>query len=171
MSLPAGPAPNRFVLRIASISSNRSVPYYSVEVMQEQALTLGRATREAIERSGRRALLLASTSLSHRHFTTERAVPEDMSAEHITNHGQYLWDMKMIRMFREGRCREAIDVMPEFINQAISEMDSGALTWLMGALDYPVYPAELYAYGTVIGTGNAVMAWYPPGQGSQEAGE
>ena len=147
---------------IVSISSNRSVAYYSVEVMQEQALMLGRATRAAIEASGRRALLLASSSLSHRHFTTERAVPEDMSAEHITHHGQYLWDMKMIRLLREGQTRQAIDIAPEFINQAISEMDSGALAWLMGALDFPDYAAELYAYGTVIGTGNAVMGWFPP---------
>ena len=152
---------------IVSISSNRSVAYYSVEVMQEQALTLGRATRRAIEASGRRALLLASCSLSHRHFTTERAVPEDMSAEHITHHGQYLWDMKMIKLLRTGQTRQAIDIAPEFITQAISETDSGALAWLMGALEFPTYPAELYAYGTVIGTGNAVMGWYPPATEAQ----
>jgi 2-aminophenol/2-amino-5-chlorophenol 1,6-dioxygenase beta subunit len=52
--------------------------------------------------------------------------------------------------------------MPEFTEQAVSESDSGALTWLLGALDFPTYEAELYAYGTVIGTGNAVIGWTPP---------
>ena len=47
----------------------------------EMALSLGQATRAAIEKLGRRALLLSSCSLSHRHFTTEAAVPEDMSRE------------------------------------------------------------------------------------------
>jgi 2-aminophenol/2-amino-5-chlorophenol 1,6-dioxygenase beta subunit len=144
---------------IVALSSQRNRAYYSVEVMQEQALALGRATRRAIEASGRRALLLSSNSLSHRHFVSEAAIPEDMSREHITNHNQYLWDMKLITMMRQGRTRELIDVMPEFTNQAISETDAGSLTWLMGAMDFPDTPGELYGYGTVIGTGNAVVGW------------
>ncbi len=149
-------------LPIVAISSNRSRFYYNVEVMQEQMLALGRATREAIEASGRRALLLASNSLSHRHFTVEPEVPEDMSREHIYNHNQYLWDMRMIELLRSGKTREAVDIMPEFVEQSVSEADSGALTWLLASLDFPSQPAELYAYGNVIGTGNAVLAWLPP---------
>jgi 2-aminophenol/2-amino-5-chlorophenol 1,6-dioxygenase beta subunit len=64
---------------IVSISSQRSAAFYSVEVMQEHALALARATRRAIEESDRRVLLLGSESLSHRHFVTEGPVPEDMS--------------------------------------------------------------------------------------------
>ena len=153
---------------IVSISSCRSTAYYSVEVMQEQANELGLATARAIEASGKRALLLASNSLSHRHFTTEAPVPEDMTREHIYHHGQYLWDMRLLEMMKEGRTRELIDVMPEFIDQAVSEADAGALTWLMSALGHPTYPAEVYAYGTVIGTGNAVVGWFPSG-GDEEA--
>ncbi|MDP6943426.1 MAG: hypothetical protein QF464_04690, partial [Myxococcota bacterium] len=128
----------------------------------EQAVQLGRATRAAIESTGRRALLLASNSLSHRHFTTESEVPEDMSREHIYNHHQYLWDMRLIQMMREGRSREIIDIMPEFIDQAVSEADAGGLAWLMGAMDFPDYAPEIYAYGTVIGTGNVVATWSAP---------
>jgi 2-aminophenol/2-amino-5-chlorophenol 1,6-dioxygenase beta subunit len=148
-------------LPIVSISSCRSSSYYNVDVMQEQQLALAKATRDAITASGKRAVLLASESLSHRHFVTEASLPEDMSAEHIANHHQYLWDMKMIDMLRRGQSRRVIDMMPEFTEQAVSESDSGALTWLLAALDYPTYPAELYAYGSVIGTGNAVMGFYP----------
>lgn len=147
---------------IVAISSCRSHAYYSVEVMQEMALALGRATRRAILASDRRAVLLASESLSHRHFVTEADVPEDMSREHVTNHHQYLWDMKVIDLLRRGRCADMLAVMPEFVTQAVSEADSGALSWLLGALEVPTYGAELYGYGTVIGTGNAVMGWFPP---------
>jgi 2-aminophenol/2-amino-5-chlorophenol 1,6-dioxygenase beta subunit len=146
-------------LPIVSISSNRSAAYYNVEVMQEQAIALGRATRQAIEASGRRALLLASTSLSHRHFTSEGEIPEDMGREHINDHSLYLWDMRILQMIRSGHTREMIDVMPEFITQSISEADSGALTWLISALGFPRQPGEVYAYGSVIGTGNAVVGW------------
>ena len=146
---------------IVSISSCRSTAFYSIEVMQEQAVALGEATRRAIEASGRRAVLLASNSLSHRHFVTESPLPEDMTKEHITHHGQYLWDMRVIEMMRQGRCRELVDIMPEFATQAITETDAGALTWMLSAMGFPDYPAELYAYGSVIGTGNAVMGWRP----------
>lgn len=146
---------------IVSISSCRAHAWYSTEVMQEQAIALGKATREAITASGKRVVLLASNSLSHRHFTSESAVPEDMSREHIYNHGQYLWDMRFIDHFRNGRTRAVIEEMPDFVEQAISEADSGALSWLISALDFPEYPAEIYAYGTVIGTGNVVAGWFP----------
>lgn len=147
---------------VVSISSQRSTAFYSVEVMQEQMLALARATRRAIEASDRRVVLLASESLSHRHFVGEGPLPEDMSLEHVTNHHQSLWDVRLVELLRAGRTREVVDIMPEFTEHAVSESDSGALTWLIGALDFPTWPAELYAYGTVIGTGNAVMGWRPP---------
>lgn len=146
---------------IVSISSQRSTAFYNVEVMQEQMIALAQATRRAIEASDRRVVLLASESLSHRHFVSEAELPEDMSREHITNHHQYLWDMKLIELLRSGHSRRVVDLMPEFTEHAVSESDSGALTWLLAALAYPEYPAQLYGYGTVIGTGNAVMGWVP----------
>ena len=150
---------------IVGLSSCRANAYYNTEVMQEQAIELGKATRRAIEASGKRAIVLASNSLSHRHFVSESDLPEDMSREHVTNHNQYLWDMEMIRKMKGGRTREMVDVMPEFTDQTVSETDAGALTWMLSALDFPTYPAEVYAYGTVIGTGNAIASWIP----SQEA--
>ncbi len=147
---------------IVAISSCRSTAWYSVEVMQEQALELARATREAIAASGKRVVLLASNSLSHRHFVTEGAIPEDMSREHIQHHGQYLWDMKLIDLMKRGRSREVFDMMPEFVTQAISEADSGALSWLLAAMDFPTTGANVHAYGTVIGTGNVVAHWETP---------
>ncbi|MEC9354284.1 MAG: tRNA U-34 5-methylaminomethyl-2-thiouridine biosynthesis protein, partial [Candidatus Thermoplasmatota archaeon] len=126
-------------LPIVCISSNRSRNYFSVEVMQANMVKLGQATREAIEASGKRALLLSSNSLSHRHFTEEPEVPEDMSQEHITNHHQYLWDMKMIELMCSGKTREMIDIMPDFTEQTVAETDAGSLTWLMSALNFPEY--------------------------------
>jgi 2-aminophenol/2-amino-5-chlorophenol 1,6-dioxygenase beta subunit len=49
--------------------------------------------------------------------------------------------------------------LPKFIVEAFAEVKSGAFTWMHAAMGYPQIPAELYGYGTVIGTGNAVMCW------------
>ncbi len=144
---------------IVSISSNRASSYFSVDYMQNLMMDLGEATRVAIESTGKRAVLLASNSLSHRHFTTEAEVPEDMSREHIYNHHQYIWDMKMIEMMKQGKTKEIIDIIPDFTEQTMGETDSGALTWMLSALGLPRYSAEVYGYGTVIGTGNAIVEW------------
>lgn len=144
---------------IVALSSNRSRHYYSVDVMQEMMGQLGEATRRAITKSGKRAVLLSSNSLSHRHFVSEGEIPEDMSNEHITNHSQHLWDMRIIEMLRKGQTRQFVDLMPEFTEQSMAETDAGALTWMLSALGFPDYPATLHGYGTVIGTGNAIVAW------------
>ena len=147
---------------IVSISSHRLSHYFSADVMQSHMFTLGEATREAIKKSGKRVLLVASHSLSHRHFTTETALPEDMSKEHISNHNQYLWDMKVIELMRQGKTRELFYLIPDFVEHAVAEADSGALTWLLSALSFPEFPATLHGYGTVIGTGNAIVEWRMP---------
>ena len=150
---------------IVGISSHRLSHYFSPDVMQEHMLKLGEATRKAIEESGKKVVLLASHSLSHRHFTTESEIPEDMSKEDITHHGQYLWDMQMIKLMREGKSKELFQLIPDFTEHAIAETDSGALSWLLSALQFPTYPATLHGYGTVIGTGNAIVEWNEIHQG------
>ncbi len=146
---------------IVGISSSRAYYYYNNEVGDREMLALGEATRQAVEASGKKAVLIASNSLSHRHFTEEPEVPEDMRNEHIYHHGQYLWDMRMLKLMKEGKSQQLMDEMPDFIEQAVSECKEGCLSWLMGALEMPTYPAEVYAYGSVIGTGNAIVEWDP----------
>lgn len=148
-----------FDIPVVCVSSNNSPYYFSNEVGQEEMKRLGEATRRAVEKSGRRAVLLASNSLSHRHFTTEPEIPEDMSHEHIYHHGQYLWDMQILKLMREGKSKQLIDVLPEFMDMASAEVKAGALTWMISALEFPEYPAVVHAYGSVIGTGNAVVEW------------
>ena len=146
---------------IVTISSNRNSHYYSNEVMVEQAKALGEACMRAIEKSGKKVVLVSSHSLSHRHFVTESPLPEDMSREHIYNHSQYVWDMKIIDMFRKGQMQEVVDIMPEYTEQTIAETEAGGLIWMMAAMGIPSYPAEIYGYRSVIGTGNCIACWDP----------
>ena len=82
-----------------------------------------------------------------------------MSVEHISSHAMHLWDMRMIELMRSGKSQQIVNEMPEFVEQAIAESDGGALTWMLSALDMPDEPAILHGYGTIIGTGNAIMEW------------
>ncbi|MFK7930614.1 MAG: tRNA U-34 5-methylaminomethyl-2-thiouridine biosynthesis protein [Myxococcota bacterium] len=152
-------------LPIVAVSSTRTHHYFNNDVGTAEQLALGEATRRAVESTGRKALLLASNSLSHRHFTVEPPIAEDMSQERIYHHGQYLWDMHVLDLMRKGQCQTLLDEMPDFIEQATSECKEGCLQWMLGAMGIPDYPAEVHGYGTVIGTGNAIVEWDPDRKG------
>ena len=146
---------------VVGISANNSPYFYDDKIGQDEMTRLGKATRRAIEKTGRRAVLAASNTLSHFHFSQEpnQALPEDMSKEHIQSQAQYEWDVKVINLMREGKTAELMAILPEFMREAFAEVKSGALTWMLSAMGFPEAKAKLHGYGTVIGTGNAVMEW------------
>ncbi len=144
---------------VVGLSANNSPYYFDHNYAQEQFVKLGEATRTAIEKSGRRAVVVASNTLSHLHFDREPEIPEDMSKEYVFSHEQYLWDMRFIDLMRQGKMDELMAVMPEFMEATMAEVKSGGLTWMLSSLGFPKMPAEIHGYGTVIGTGNVVAEW------------
>jgi 2-aminophenol/2-amino-5-chlorophenol 1,6-dioxygenase subunit beta len=144
---------------IVTISSARTAFDYCNEAGDQEMLALGQATRAAIEASGKRALCLASCSLSHRHFTTEAADPEDPAFEYIHNANQSGWDRHILNLIRAGKTRQIFDEMPDFTEQSVSETKDGSLSWLLAAMGFPTEPAAVHGYGSVIGTGNAIVEW------------
>jgi 2-aminophenol/2-amino-5-chlorophenol 1,6-dioxygenase beta subunit len=143
---------------VVSLSANNN-PYYYGDAPLEEMEVLGRATRRAIERTGRRAVLCASNSLSHLHWDREPEVPEDMAFEHAYDDHQYRWDMKLLELMRAGRGEAIRRFIPEHIEATSAETRSGGLSWMLSALGWPDVPATVHAYGSVIGTGNAVVEW------------
>ncbi len=154
---------------IVGISANNSPYYLNTEEGLGEMDLLGKATARAIEKTGRRAVVLASNTLCHYHFHEEPEVPEDMSKEHPQDYDGYLWDMRIIDMLRKGETKKVFEVLPQFIDEAFAEVKSGAFTWMFAAMGYPEMPGELHGYGTVIGTGNAVMEWNMEKAGRQAA--
>lgn len=144
---------------IVGISANNSPYCLTMGEGLEEMDVLGKATKKAIEDSGKRAVLLSSTTLCHLHFSEEPEIPEDMSREHPENYEGYKWDMRMIEMWRQGKTAESFEILPQFIDESFAEIKAGSFTWMFSAMDYPEIPGELHGYGTVIGTGNAVMEW------------
>ena len=148
-----------FDLPVVAISSSRVYFDYSNEAGDREMIALGDATRRAIEKLGRRALCLATCSLSHRHFTEEPADPEDPAFEHIYNPNQKRWDDHILSLMRSGQTRRIVDEMPDFIEGCVSETKDGSLTWLLAAMGFPKQEGIVHGYGSVIGTGNAIVEW------------
>lgn len=144
---------------VVGISANNSPYYFSHDVAQDQMIKLGEATKRAIEKTGRRAILAASNTLSHLHFDREPEIPEDMSKEVVYSFDQYLWDMKMVDYMRHGQLDQLMNELPEFMEKTCAEVKAGSLVWMLSALGFPKMPATVHGYGTVIGTGNAVIEW------------
>jgi len=146
---------------VVGISANNSPYFYDDRVGQEQMTKLGVATQRAISKLGRRAVVVASNTLSHLHFPAEpnQELPEDMSREHVFSQAQYEWDVRIINLLRAGDTDGLMAVLPEFMQAAFAEVKAGGLTWALAAMGFPKVPAKLHGYGTVIGTGNAVMEW------------
>ncbi|USE76623.1 tRNA U-34 5-methylaminomethyl-2-thiouridine biosynthesis protein [Cupriavidus gilardii] len=144
---------------VVGISANNTPYHLNTKEGQGEMDLLGRATREAIRKTGRRAVLLASNTLSHWHFHEEPSLPEDMSKEHPERYDGYKWDVRMIDLMRKGQMKEVFELLPQFIDEAFAEVKSGAFTWMHAAMGYPQLAGKLHGYGTVIGTGNAVIEW------------
>ncbi|MGD9530204.1 MAG: tRNA U-34 5-methylaminomethyl-2-thiouridine biosynthesis protein, partial [Pseudonocardia sp.] len=145
-------------LPVVSISANNN-PYFYSDAALDEMETLGEATRRAVERTGRRAVLLASNSLSHLHWDVEPELPEDMSREHPYSQHQYEWDMRLLAAIREGPTSRLRELIPRHIAETASETKSGSLSWMLSAMGWPDVAGEVLAYGTIIGTGNAVVEW------------
>lgn len=146
---------------VVGISANNSPYFYDDDTAQGEMERLGEATKRAIEKTGRKAILAASVTLSHLHFPKEPNpdLPEDMSREHIFSQAQYEWDMRVIDLLRKGDLEGYQKVLPQFMSETFAEVKAGSLTWMLSALGNPKIPAKFHGYGTVIGTGNAVMEW------------
>ena len=152
-------------LPVVAVSSSRVAFDYSDEAGDAEFAALGEATRRAVEATGRRALCLASCSLSHRHFTVEPEDPEDPAFERPYDRNQTAWDRRLLGLVEAGRLAQVRDELADFTELTVSETRDGSLAWLLGVLGAEELPGKVHGYGTVIGTGNAVVEWRPEPQG------
>jgi hypothetical protein len=69
--------------------------------------------------------------------------------------------MDLLTLVRAGRTRELRAFLPRHIEATAAEVKAGSLSWLLSALGWPEIPGDVLGYGTIIGTGNAVIEWDP----------
>ena len=122
---------------------------------QEDSLKLGRAMRQAIEESGKRAVAVACTALSARFFTEEI----DPRTDRISRTEDDVWNRRILDVIAQGKNAEALTLSAEYARAAVADMGFKAFAWLMGVLNTPAIPGNVLAYGPIWGTGAAVVEY------------
>lgn len=126
----------------------------------EDSMKLGQAVGEAIRQSGKRAVLVNCSLMSHR-FLTEEVTPE---TDRFSQASDDEWNRRMLDLLRQGQTLKALELGPEYVQKAGPEMGFKGFYWMMGALNSPSVAAEVLAYGPFWGAGAVVLSYSPNGQ-------
>src|SRR5262245_37925725 len=132
-----------------------SIASCNIYAGQADSLTLGRAMRQAIEESGKRAIVVACTALSARFFTKEI----DPHTDHISQAEDEVWNRRVLGLIARGKNAEVLTISAEYAQAAVADMGFKAFAWLMGVLDTPATQGNVLAYGPIWGTGAAVVEY------------
>lgn len=135
-----------------------------------ETVVLGKAARDAIEAGGRRAIVVAVTSLSARQHV--RAVAPE--ADHIASPKDEEWNRKLLEILGEGRLEDVSQLARTVAHQAHADSKMKAFWWLSAVMDQGNrLRGEVLGYGPIWGTGAAVVALTPAetAQGQHEFDE
>ena len=127
-----------------------------------ETLVLGKAARDAVEETGRKAIAVSVTSLSNRLFTEEVAPEEDR----IHSLKDEEWNQKFLELFREGRLEDISQLSRQFHREArVNKVNNFKPFWwlasVMGQENSNSYKGEVFEYQAICGTGAAVIGLTP----------
>ncbi|MCA9569060.1 MAG: hypothetical protein KC656_14525 [Myxococcales bacterium] len=125
-----------------------------------ETVVLGKATRDALEASGKRAATFAVMSLSNRLFT-DWIDPAD---DHVHSPKDDEWNRKILELLEDGRLEDTAQ-LSRTIQQQIRVRKVVAfksLWWLSAVMgQHNRYAGEVLAYEPIMGTGGAVVGLTP----------
>lgn len=125
---------------------------------RDETLRLAAAGRLALERSGKRAIVVLVSGLSHRFFTT----PIDPANDRIHSLKDDEWNRKILELLGEGRLEDVAQVARDVARQANGDMGFKGIWWLAGITgQHNRFTGQVYAYAPVWGTGAAVVSLTP----------
>ena len=135
-----------------------------------ETLVLGKAARDAVERSGKKAIAIGVSALSNRMFT-EWIDPEE---DRIHSLKDDEWNRKILELLAEGRLEDVSQLAREFTRQANGDSKMKAIWWLASMMGQSNdYRGTVFDYQSIWGTGAALVGLQPaPGRsGSLEYDE
>jgi 3,4-dihydroxyphenylacetate 2,3-dioxygenase len=130
----------------------------------EESRILGEATRRAIEQSGERVAVLASGSLSHRLWPNKKLGPDAWTS--ITSEFNRQVDLRVLELWRQGRYREFIDMLPDYAVKCNGEggmADTIMLFAALGWYDYHGAAEQLCEYFPSSGSGQVNVEFHLDG--------
>lgn len=123
-----------------------------------ETIVLGKAAAEAIQKSGRKAVVVSVSALSNRVFSRQ-IDPKD---DRLYSAKDDEWNRKVLEMLGEGRLEDVSQVARDFAAQAHGEQRGKAFWWLAAAMGQTNgYDGKVHAYGPLWGSGAAVVSLTP----------
>jgi len=139
-----------------------SIVSCNIYAERDETRALGRAARTAIDRYGKKTIVVVVTNLSNRYEVADI----DPAKDRISSMKDDEWNRKILEMFGEGRLEDVAQVAREFGREANADMGFKAIWWL-GALmgEHNRYDGKVWDYAPVWGTGCAIVELTPaPGK-------
>lgn len=125
---------------------------------KEETTRVGQAAARALQKSGKKAVAVLVSSLSHRFHT----VPINPLEDRINSRKDDEWNRKIIDMLSAGEVENVAQTVREFARQANGDQKFKGMWWLNGLLGQTNnFEGEIFAYEPVWGTG-AVLAGLKP---------
>jgi len=135
-----------------------SVVSCNIYAERDETRALGRAARTAIDRYGKKTIVVVVTNLSNRYEVGEI----DPANDRISSSKDDEWNRKILEMLGEGRLEDVAQVAREFGREANADMGFKAIWWLAAlAGENNKYDGKVWDYQPVWGTGNGIVELTP----------
>ena len=135
-----------------------SVVSCNIYAERDETRALGRAARTAIERYGKKTIVVVVSNLSNRYEVGE----VDPAHDRISSSKDDEWNRKILEMLAEGRLEDVAQVAREFGREANADMGFKAIWWLAAlAGEHNKYDGKVWDYQPVWGTGNGIVELTP----------
>jgi len=150
------------VIALKLLNPNNAIPASVVScniyAERDETRALGRAGRAAIDRYGKKTIVVVVSNLSNRYEVAEI----DPANDRISSAKDDEWNRKILEMLGEGRLEDVAQVAREFGREANADMGFKAIWWLAAlAGEHNRYDGRVLDYQPVWGTGNAVVELTP----------
>jgi 2-aminophenol/2-amino-5-chlorophenol 1,6-dioxygenase subunit alpha len=150
------------VVALKLLNPNNAIPASVVScniyAERDETRALGRAARTAIERYGKKTIVVVVSNLSNRYEVGE----VDSAYDRISSSKDDEWNRKILEMLGEGRLEDVAQVAREFGREANADMGFKAIWWLAAlAGEHNKYDGRVWDYQPVWGTGNGIVELTP----------
>lgn len=125
---------------------------------KQETVALGRAGLRALEKSGKKAVVVLVSGLSSRFFIKE-IEPRD---DRISSAKDDEWNRKIVELLAEGRLEDTSQVARDFGREANGDMGFKGMWWLAGLTgESNDFTGRVYGYEAIWGTGACVASFTP----------
>jgi 2-aminophenol/2-amino-5-chlorophenol 1,6-dioxygenase alpha subunit len=135
-----------------------SIVSCNIYAERDESRALGYAARAAVEKYGKKTIVVCVTNLSNRYEVGDI----DPARDRVSSAKDDEWNRKILEMLGEGRLEDVAQVAREFAREANADMGFKAIWWL-GALlgEHNRYDGKVWDYQPVWGTGSAIVELTP----------